>query len=292
MPENTFSRGFTSEEPFLKNPNSMISGLLSVAPGNNSQIAQFNYQNGEFEWIKTLHQPDTSNVCTLNSTAKLNDYIYCGVQYFETGYDPTGNASLQKNDTLGNFIEEVILPVNFTSVIEEICITSDEKLLISATHSLVQDDVMLIKYNQNLEYETINTSQILYDSLCPFTITSGTIELACSIITGLNSQSKKGRSTLKLSPNPATDYTIIYLPETIETASRQGILDVTTFSSDYVKNLFLEVINLNGQIIYSEPWIDNSKEQVLSVSGWKSGMYLIRIRDNNRILSSGKLLVN
>jgi hypothetical protein len=291
LPESAFNRGITTEEPFFINQHSMISGLLSSPPENNSQVVQLNYRDGAFEWIKTLHQPDTVFVCVLNATTKLNSFIYTGVQYFKTGYNAIGNASLQKNDSLGNFIKEALLPVNFTSVIEDICPTHDNKLLISATHSLTAEDVMLIKYNQNLEYDSLNTEPIVYDSLCPTTINSGTIELACNVITGLINQSDKEISILTLAPNPATDYTVIYLPETIETDNQQGSFNVTSFRSDYVKNLTLQVINLYGQTVLSKPWPDNIKEQVLSVSGWSAGLYLIQIHNSSKILSTGKLLV-
>lgn len=288
LDDSIYFRGLTREEPFLINQNSMISGLLNSSTSN-SQLVQFNYQNGAFEWIKTLYKPDTIPYCVLNASAKLNSKIYTGVQYFETGFDALGYGSLQKNDSLGNFIDEAILPVDFTTVIEDICPTHDDKLLISALYT--PDDVMLIKYNQNLEYDSLNTEPIVYDSLCPTTINSGTIELACNVITGLINQSDKEISRLTLAPNPATDYTVIYLPETIETDNQQGSFNVTSFRSDYVKNLTLQVINLYGQTVLSKPWPDNIKEQVLSVSGWSPGLYLIQIHNSSKILSTGKLLV-
>lgn len=291
LPDSVFSRGEAREEPFMHNQNSFITGLISAPPENNSQLVQLNYEDGSYEWIKTLYQPDSIVACVLNVCTKFNNNIYTGVQYFNTGFNAEGNGSLQKNDSLGNFIMEAILPVNFTSVIEDICVTHDNKLLISATNSLSESDVMLIKYTEDLVYDSLNTAQLTYDSLCPTTITSGTIELACEIITGLKNQSTKGIAKLAVAPNPADDYTIIYLPETIETSTSQGIVDVTTFRSDYIKNLTIEVVNVNGQKIYSAPWPNHIKEQVLSVTDWNAGLYLIQIRNENRTLATGKLLV-
>lgn len=291
LPDSVFSRGMVREEPFMHSQNSFISGLISGAPDNNSQLVQLSYEDGSYEWINTLYQPDSIVACVLNVCAKFNNNIYTGVQYFNTGFDAEGNGSLQKNDSLGNFIMEAILPVDFTSVIEDICITHDNKLLISAGYSLPDRDVMLIKYTEDLVYDSLNTDQLIYDSLCPTTITSGTVELACNIITGLKNKSNRGITKLSIAPNPADDYAVIYLPETIETGIRQGVMDVTTFRSDYVKNLTIEVVNINGQTIHTASWPDNIKEQVLTVADWNPGLYLIQIRTDNKVISTGKLLV-
>jgi len=291
LPDSIFKNGLTCEEPIFMNQQSIITGLLSSPPENNSQLVQINYQDGAFEWIKTLHQPDTTAVCVVNASQRLNSYVYTGVQYFETGNDPAGLGSLQKCDSLGNFLMETILPVNFTTVIEDICPTHDNKLMVSAIHSLDQEDVMLIKYTEDLVYDSLNTDQLIYDSLCPTTITSGTVELACNIITGFKNQSNRGITKLSIAPNPADDYAVIYLPETIETGTKKGVMDVTTYRSDYVRNLTIEVANINGQKIYSAPWPDNMKEQVINVSNWKPGLYLIQIKKENQIISTGKLLV-
>ena len=177
------------------------------------------------------------------------------------------------------------------SFTESAVITYDNKLLIYANYNYSARDVMIIKYTEDLVFADLNTDQLIYDSLCPTTITSGTVELACNIITGLKNQSDKGITKLTIVPNPAEDYTVIYLPETIETGTWQGVMDVTTYRSDYVRNLTMDIVNINGQRVYSKPWPDNLKEQVLSVSDWNPGLYLIQIRNQNRIISTGKLLV-
>lgn len=291
LPDTVFFRGTAKEEPILLNSNALITGVTETGVDPDGKLVRLNFENGNYEWIQTLHEPDTASKVCVNSCSTMNGNIYTGVQYFVTGYDPTGHGSLQKNDSLGNFLLETIMPVDFTTVIEDICPTHDNKLMVSATHSLVQNDVMLIKYTEDLVYDSLNTAQVTYDSLCPTTITSGTVELACNIITGLKNKSKRGISKLSIAPNPADDYAVIYLPETIETGIRQGVMDVTTFRSDYVKNLTIEVVNINGQTIHTASWPDNIKEQVLTVADWNPGLYLIQIRNQNRILSTGKLLV-
>ena len=291
LPDSVFSRGTIAEEPIILNQNNLLSGITDAHSESDGKLVQLSYATGNFEWIMTLHEPDTASKCQVNSSASMNGLIYIGVQNFVTGYDPTGHGSLQKYDSLGVFIHEAVMPVNFTTVIEDICPTFDSKLMISATHSLSENDVMLIKYTEDLVYDSINTTPITYDSLCLTNITSGIIELGCNIITSLKDHSKNGISKLTLAPNPAENYTIIYLPETIEAQSTEGLLNITTYRSDFIKNLKIEAFNTNGQKIYSALWPDNVKEQVLQVEDWNPGLYLIQIRNQNRILSTGKLLV-
>lgn len=287
IPDSSFTYGIARRKPLVSGNGKITAPAITTYHGHLAYIDK----DGNYQWIKTLYQPDTAITMCVNSACILNDKIYLGVQYFKTGFDALGKGVLQKNDTLGNFIDEVILPVDFTAVIYDICTTNDSKLLISASHNLNAMDFMLIKYNENLEYDSIYTYPYIYDSLCYGGITSGSIEMACDAITGITNEISKGLPALKLAPNPADEYTVVYLPETIATNNTQGIFDVTTYRSDYVKNLSMDVFDINGRLIYSNPWPEDKKEWVLNTTGWKSGLYMIRIFNNERIISTGKLMI-
>lgn len=288
IPDSSFTYGIERRRPLFTNAGNIIAPVSSYY---HSHLVNMD-KEGNFKWINTLYQPDTAITSCINSASILHNYIYLGVQYFKTGYDDgIGKGVLQKNDTLGNLIREAVIPVDFTTIISDICATSDNKLMITAVNDLDLLEFMLIKYNENLEYDSINTQPITYDSLCPGGITSGTIEMSCNVITGLGSQSNKGLSTLMLAPNPADEFTIVYLPETIAANETQGMFNVTTFRSEYVKGLTMDVYDINGRQVYISPWPDNTKEQVLSTSDWRPGIYLIRVYNHERVISTGKLMV-
>ncbi len=257
------------ERPMFINDNIMVAGVT----GN--KLLQFDYDSGEIESIKNLYNPDTIPLSTLNCTEHHNGFIYSGVQYIVSQNSNNGSGSLQKNDLQGNFISETILPVNFATVIEDICITHDSNLLISA-HNSTKPDVMLIKYTEDLEYTGMDTISRVYDSLCPYGITSGTIQLDCNIITSIISRPENELNTLTFSPNPAEEYTVIYLP---------------TYRSNYVDKLTLNILNISGQVILSAPWPDLVKEHVINVSGYHPGLYLVQVMSQTKTIATGKLMV-
>lgn len=286
IPDTSFTYGLSSRKPLFYSNNI----LAPLTTSFNSRLIKIS-STGHFLLLNTLYQPDSSITCTVNSSCKMGNNLYFGMQYFTTGFDGLGNGVLQKTDSIGNLITESVLPVDFTSVIFDICNTLDSKLLIGCIHDLYADDFMLMKFTEDLEYDSIYTTPMTYDSLCPGEITSGSITMACNEIVKVDFLEDHGISVLKLAPNPATGYTIIYLPETYATKSEQDIFNVTSYRSDYVRDLLLSVYDIHGALVYSKSWPDNTKEQVLQLSGWKPGMYLIRISNEESIISTGKLLV-
>lgn len=292
IPDTSFLRGFARRKPLFVTSGKFITPLVRTR-GKFSALTCHSLINCEYSWIKSLHQPDSSVNSVVNSAALLDNEIYTGMQYFTTGFDGIGNASLQKSDTAGNFLSEVIIPENFTNVISDITVTSNNKLLLFCTHAGDgKMDMMLLKYNQDLEFDSIYTTPFVCDSLCSGSINSGTIDLACEIVTRITYQQGLPETFLSLAPNPAQEFTIIHLPETIETGKTQGKMQMTTFRSDYVKNLVVEVFNLNGQKVYSDNWPDNTKEYVLWVNRLQHGLYLIKVSNGMEINLTGKLLVN
>jgi hypothetical protein len=287
IPDSSFTYGLSRRDPLILASNNIIAPVIGSSKGRFVNLSA----KGTFQKITTLYQPDTIIGVTINSTALINDYYYTGAQFFVTGFDGIGYAAIVKNDTAGNYINQTILPVNFTDVISDICISTDDKLMISAGYDLHQSGFILLKYNANLEYDSIYNQTIIYDSLCPESISSGAIEMNCNIVTDVSAKPLSSTSTLKFAPNPATEFTIITLPETIMTGEKTGFFNVKSFRADYVKDLWMDVYDINGHQIYSKRWPDNVKEQVLPVAGFSRGLYLIQVRNEQRIISSGKLLV-
>ena len=236
--------------------------------------------------------PDSVSLSTSNSTKIYKDsLIINSLQYYYTPTEPCC-SSIQLTDSLGNFRNEIILPLNFDALTTDFEITFDNKILAVTTYDPLGKKIMLTKYNENFEYDSIYTRPYTYDSLCPGGITSGNIDLGWAIITGIQERKGQGPAGLTLAPNPAKEYTVVYLPESIAGSEKQGPFEVTTFRTDYVKALKMEVYDLHGRLVHQTSWPDGIKEQVLNTSDFTPGLYLIRINSPKGTISTGKLLIN
>ena len=54
----------------------------------------------------------------------------------------------------------------------------------------------------------------------------------------------------------------------------------------------MEVFDLNGRQVSASAWPDGVKEQVLKISAWPTGLYLIRISNPEKVIAIGKLMIN
>jgi len=250
-------------------------------------------RNGNELFSGPMYRPDSIQLGTTSNSIEVykDTLLLNGMQYLIGLYNGCCGV-IQITDTLGNRLDEIVLPVDFDAITSDIEITFDDKILAVSTYDPNLKKIMLTKYNENFEYDSIYTRPYTYDSLCPGGITSGNIDLGCSVITGIKDEIKEGHAKLTLAPNPAKDYTVVYLPETIAGNEKQGPFDVITVRSDYVRNLKMEVFDLNGRQVSVSVWPDGVKEQVLNTGAWRTGLYLIRISNPERTIATGKLLIN
>lgn len=288
IPDSSFTYGLSSRNPVLLDNNDIILPLVqSPSIGKLFEVNSV----GTFKWLKTLHQPDSIVAVAINSTEILNNNLYIGAQYFITGYDGIGYGSVVKNDTSGNFISQCIVPGDFTSIVYSICASHDDKLLITSSHEFEGTDFLLIKYNQNLEYDTIYNIVLPYDTLCLHSITPEAIEMNCDVVTDVSYIEPNGSTVIKFAPNPADEFTIITLPDLLKSGEQKGLFNMSSYKADYVKELKLDVYDNNGRKVFESPWPDNAKEKALYTSDWKTGIYLIKISNEKQLLLSGKLMI-
>ncbi|HLO91707.1 MAG TPA: T9SS type A sorting domain-containing protein [Lentimicrobium sp.] len=290
VPDSLFGHGFSSREPMFPADTVVVAPVLSYS--GKSGYVKMNYLTGEFKEYNELYQPDSTLYGTLCVSTYLNDHIYTSIQYFTTGSNGIGCSSIQKTEINGSLIGETILPVNYTAVAYDLYPTSDDKLFLTASHLINQSDFMVIKYNENLEYDSIYTRPFNYDTLCQDAITSGTIQMNCDIVTGTIYFLISDKQVLDIYPNPTDDYCVIKLPEYLHEEKQFGLFTQTSNTSDYVKNCSLQVYDINGELVSQIAWPDHSKELLLNTSEWNSGLYIVRILKENNLIASGKILVN
>ncbi|MBK6965891.1 MAG: T9SS type A sorting domain-containing protein [Bacteroidales bacterium] len=282
-PYNDFSG--LRDQPVVTDNGSVITPIFSPAG-----LLKLD-SGGHFQSVYPVHIPDTMIAGAVNSMELFQkNRLLIGLQNFQTGYDGLGNGVLQMTDTTGNVIRAALLPVSFPAIIYDIHETSDNKIVILASHSLNGKDFMLIKYNENLEYDSLYLNPGRYDWRCEEAVISNTIEIDCTDY-GVEEIVENGVVQLQILPNPACDIALIRLPEAISTNENQGAFIINSIKQDYIRNLKIEIYDLNGKLILQSQWPDNTEDQIFNISSWNEGLYLIRITNPNEMIATGKLVI-
>lgn len=154
--------------------------------------------------------------------------------------------------------------------------TYDNKLLLSGTFEIDEKlEVYLWKMNEKLDFDTAYTYPFVYDSLCSDSITSGTVEYDCNFIVKVEDIPSKETydSYIKVFPNPATSYTIVYLnAKYLEGASR------------------LDVFDMNGRLIRTYQVNPKETEVVLDIGSLPNGVYNLILVNQNEVLATNRLI--
>ncbi len=194
---------------------------------------------------------------------------------YNWGTDPNPNngfSGVATTDTMGNIIERRLL-VEQVMEPANIIKTFDAKIVVTGHYFLDGNwDVYLWKMNQYLEDDSIYTQPRVYDSLCPYTIVSDTIDLDCGLYVDIGEipTREEFERPLKIFPNPANN-----------------IINITVNSG---ANRKLVVYDMSGKIAI-EKQLSKETEIKFDISDWQSGLYLFCLFENYRIVQSEKVLV-
>lgn len=146
------------------------------------------------------------------------------------------------------------------------------------------------KLNSDLEYDTLYTQPLVYDSLCPHPIASDTIPLNC-IIVGVDEPFQNPETgKIKVYPNPAWDKLHIVIPDQIKTQSNTPVFDLTTVYHQWHSAL-VEIYDLFGRRMYSKEVLQSEKEFEVDISVWQQGLYIVRLVYNGQTVASEKVVV-
>ena len=197
------------------------------------------------------------------------------------------------SDTNGVILAEKELLLNESGITKSI-VTSDHKVLMTAGHYFPQTkwDMYLYKLLPNLDYDTLDTRLLTYDSLCPHAIVSDTIPLDCDIVVGIDEAfSNPARSSLQAYPNPSSGAVTLVLPECYLSQSSMGTLSVQTANYVWPNGKQLELTNLQGNTLKAMPWPDGQNAQTINLAGLAPGTYIARITNQDRALCQCTVMV-
>ncbi len=196
--------------------------------------------------------------------------------------DYIGHFSLHEMDSLGGW-HNSFLRIGAQSYRSKTILTSDGKILAGSVvgETAIEQDLILMKFNTSLQYDSIYTVPLEYDYLCPDSIVSKTIDLDCEVIVDVKDIPTKEeyyRSIKQIhltpAPNPASDEIRFMLKNT-----------------EHHKNIRITCYNMFGAQITTIPVNSGVDEAKLDVSDWTPGMYMAVVYAGNRQVGSSRFIV-
>lgn len=247
--------------------------------------------DGNVESIKDL-STDTQNG-KLWSSRMIDDSTVIGsAAWGNTSGGDTAQAV--KFDTAGNIIEQrEVTGGIYLSKVEK---TFDNKFLFYTQDDQgpVDHTVYLVKYNQNLEYDSIYNQPMEYDTLCPYPIASDTITLdGCMLSTSSEENTPEPRTyspELKVYPNPAHGPVTVELPGYIEKHSSQQGFQITQKDYQYHRDAVLHIINIHGQTAATHKG-NGEKKMTVPTKDLPPGIYMVVMEVNGKRYAKEKLIV-
>ena len=124
-----------------------------------------------------------------------------------------------------------------------------------------------------MELDTFLTEDYTeYDYYCP----EGVVEQNISFPElGVEDVFVEDKKQLRLAPNPAKNYTYVYF-------------DIANFN----RSAKIEIHNLQGQLINTYPILASTGRLYEDLSPYTSGIYVVSLIMDNRLLESSKLVVD
>ena len=233
--------------------------------------------------------PQIPDIGSYYAEGFLQDVLFSGDGKLFSHTDMTNNPndylqnfSLHELDSLGGW-HNSFLRVGAHSYRSKTILTSDGKILAGSVvgTTAIQQDVILMKFNTSLQYDSIYTVPRVYDYLCPDTIISKTIDLDCEVIVDVKNIPTKEeyyRSIqhipLTPAPNPARDEIKFILKNT-----------------EHHRNIKIVCYNIFGREMGAVPVNAGTDEAEMNVSSWTSGMYVAVVYAGNRQVGSARFIV-
>jgi hypothetical protein len=192
--------------------------------------------------------------------------------------DQSTHNGMLKVDTAGEIID-VKEVFDVSNALISTARTFDNKFITVGIHyddNLNRWVIYAFKLNSDLDYDTIYNAPIVYDSLCPYSITSDTTDLDCDLLVYIDEvpTKEKYESTVKISPNPASDWVLLTFPDNIH----DGRIDMAVY-------------DLFGREVIRKNAVSENRMITLEVSGLSSGMYVVVGKDLNGNVLKGKFII-
>jgi hypothetical protein len=245
---------------------------------NNPNLTPIFYElneTGQLEWHKNVGKADTAYNNTMLEC--FNDSIFMIATSTALPTDVWNRTlELYKLDLEGNIIDEWA-DSNISTDLKDLRWDSDSTslyILPGAKDSNSGLSLYALKLNPyTMELDTFLTEDYTeYDYYCP----EGVVEQNIAFPElGVENVFVEETKQLRLAPNPAKNYTYVYF-------------DISNFN----RSAKIEIHNLQGQLINTYPILASTGRLYEDLSPYTSGIYVVSLIMDNRLLESSKLVVD
>ena len=211
-----------------------------------------------------------------SSIAKYDDStLIVGIAWTNVPFPVgAGYTDVVTTDTTGNILK-IRLLLDDPQGTQDITTTFDKKILVTGAFYVNGHlDIYLWKLNSDLELDTLYTQPFTYDSLCPGTITSDTVDLSCGLYVSIKDIPLKEDydKVLKVYPNPAIS-AINFEFKDLKTAA------------------ILSIYDTYGRLIEEKAVPAHTKDIQIAVLAYRPGLYLAVLKNAEGILGREKIMV-
>ncbi|NVO19789.1 MAG: T9SS type A sorting domain-containing protein [Bacteroidetes bacterium] len=243
------------------------SGFALGATHNDHGIV-FKTSDGNMVWTKSLH-PDTTNwstgaLCVFNNTRYLATYED-GQDHLAV-YDSTGTALSRQTDI---------------HAISALARTTDNKIMALGNYAMqLTPHRILGKYRMTSDLgsvleDSLNSSNYAYDTLCPVSIETDTLEITPELITSVIKTIHTGVKDclFELYPTPASGkFTIRFYQAVTET----GIV---------------QLYDIKGQLVYQSILNKGIEKMEISTGGLIAGVYWLKVQTGDSKTGMRKIVL-
>lgn len=247
----------------------------NFGPGHFLQplVARFDLNGNLLSYVSS--GPDTM-YHSLSQIVQASDTSFLIISAANTVYSDPNYLMVFLSDTLGNFKKAFLRHDLIVSQFgDEVARLRDNKFIIPCSFPIggisANTDIVAIKLNANLEYDSIYTQPFTYDSLCPYPIVSDTVICNCEPFVSLQ-EAESATETLNIYPNPASDHFVI------------------NFVQEKLAGGALRVYDVYGRLKYQEELPPGKSQSVINCEHWKPGLYFARWENGGKAVS-GKVVV-
>ncbi len=250
-----------------------------------SLLIYFDDNGNELSYVEIPNDSIGPNISQnyINDIERINDSLF--LASISVGVNNTvaywGELII---DTSGKIYKQEFRPPN-TSGWSTLVKTFDNKFVIGTSWSegKADKDIYMYKIDEDLEHDTLYPGNYNYDSLCPYQIESGIIDISnCLIITDVKETPTPNEYfaslqsiAVKAYPNPVKD----------------GSITFEFLNTEYHKDIRLTCFDIFGKEVNTEKVYQHQGELKLNVSQWSCGIYFVIVYSDGKAVGECKFVV-
>jgi len=248
----------------------------------NTLLMFFNDKGEELAYFQIPNEAIDSNIVynAVREVEQINENLYISPVYLGIeGEQHFGELVYDLRGILQNSMIRDIYEYNsaFTK-------TSRNDFVIAASVKQGNDwDIYLYKIDENLEMVPFDTTQHVYDSLCPRPIQSGIMDLTdCLLVTDIGEL-----------PTPDVYYeSLRWIPvKAYPNPVKDGKVTLEFENTEHHTNMELQIYNNTGHSIHSQKIYKGQQDTDVNVSAWPKGVYIAVIYSNGGAVGKVKFVV-